>query len=140
IYSAIAIALLGGPVVWWLAHLVTDRLFFSEIKHYRRLVDQPGQLSREKLDISGAARLITMAATSIFGTQEACLYVLDDDTGHYQLYPPLANDDASDAPRRSFIERLLQTMNPAPLTISAVDEQLPVLRDTHWLSLHWLIM
>jgi signal transduction histidine kinase len=140
IYVAIVMALLGGPVVWWLGRLVTDHLFFSEIKHYRRLVDQPGQLSREKLDISGAARLITMAATSIFGTQEACLYVLDDDTGHYQLYPPLADDDASDTPRRSFIERLLQTMNPAPLTISAVDEQLPVLRDTHWLSLHWLIM
>jgi signal transduction histidine kinase len=140
IYVAIAMALLGGPVVWWLAHLVTDRLFFSEIRYYRRLVDRPGQLSREKLDISGAARLITMAATSVFGTQEACLYVLDDDTGHYQLYPPLADDDASDAPRRSFIERLLQAMSPAPLTISAVDVHLPLLRDTHWLSLHWLIM
>ena len=129
-----------GPLTWWLAHQVSDRLFFSEIKHYRRLVDQPGQLSREKLDISGAARLITMAATSVFGTQEACLYVLDDDTGHYQLYPPLADDDASDAPRRSFIQRLLQAMSPAPLTISAVDMHLPLLRDTHWLSLHWLIM
>jgi signal transduction histidine kinase len=140
IYFAIAIALLGGPVVWWLAHLVTDHLFFSEIKHYRRIVDQPGQLTREKLDSSDAARLITMAATSVFGTQEACLYVLDDDTGHYQLYPPLADDDASDAPRRSFIQRLLQAMSPAPLTISAVDVPLPLLQDTHWLSLHWLIM
>lgn len=140
IYVAIAMALLGGPVVWWLAHLVTDHLFFSEIKHYRRLVDQPGQLSREKLDISGAARLITMAATNVFGTQEACLYVLDDDTGHYQLFPSLADDDASDAPRRSFIERMLQAKSPAPLTISAVDVHLPLLRDTHWLNLHWLIM
>jgi len=140
IYFAIAIALLGGPVVWWLAHLVTDRLFFSEIKYYRRLVEQPGRLSREKVDISGAARLITMAATNVFGTQEACLYVLDDDTGHYQLYPPLADDDASDAPRCSFIQRLLQAVSPAPLKISAVDMHLPLLRDTHWLSLHWLIM
>jgi signal transduction histidine kinase len=139
IYVAIVMTLLCGPVVWWLAHLVTDRLFFSEINHYRRLVDQPGQLSREKLDISGAARLITMAATNVFGTREACLYVLDDDSGQYQLYPPLADDDASDAPRHSFVQRLLRAINPSS-TDGAVDVYFSLLQDIDWLSLHRPVM
>ncbi len=128
-----------GPLTWWLAHQVTDRLFFSEIKHYRQLVDQPGQLSREKLDITGAARLITMAATNVFGTQEVCLYVLDDDSGHYQLYPLLADDDASDDPRHSFVQRLLHALNPSS-TDGAVDVYFSLLQDTDWLSLHRPVM
>src|SRR6266699_1531689 len=133
-----AMAILG-PLTWWLAYVITDHLFFSEIKHYRRLVDQPGQLSREKLDITGTARLFTMAATNVFGTQEVCLYVLDDDSGHYQLYPPLADDDASDAPRQSFVQRLLRAINPSS-TDGAVDVYFSLLQDTDWLSLHRPVM
>src|SRR6266852_9760013 len=141
-YSVCVIASMAalGPLTWWLAYQLTDRLFFSEIKYYRRLVEQPGQLSREKLDISGAARLITMAATNVFGTQEVCLYMLDEDTGHYRLYPPLADDDTSDAPRRSFIQRLLQAMSPATSTNGAVDVHLPLLQDIDWLTLHRPVM
>jgi signal transduction histidine kinase len=133
-----AMAILG-PLTWWLAYVITDHLFFSEIKHYRRLVDQPGQLSREKLDITGVAQLITTAATNVFGTQEVCLYVLDDDSGHYQLYPPLADDDASDAPRHSFVQRLLRAINPSS-TDGAVDVYFSLLQDTDWLSLHRPVM
>ena len=137
-YSVCVIASMAalGPLTWWLAYQLTDRLFFSEIKYYRRLVEQPGQLSREKLDISSAARLITMAATNVFGTQEVCLYVLDEDTGHYQLYPPLADDDTSEAPRRSFIQRMLQAISPTSSTDGAVDVHLSLLQNIDWLTLH----
>src|SRR6266851_2045575 len=140
-YSIFVIAAMAilGPLTWWLAYQLTDHLFFSEIKHYRRLVEQPGQLSREKLDITGTARLFTMAATNVFGTQEVFLYVLDDDSGHYQLYPPLADDDASDAPRHSFVQRMLRAMNPSS-TDGAVDVYFSLLQDTDWLSLHRPVM
>src|SRR5216683_3681739 len=140
-YSIFVIAAMAilGPLTWWLAYQLTDHLFFSEIKHYRRLVEQPGQLSREKLDITGTARLFTMAATNVFGTQEVFLYVLDDDSGHYQLYPPLADDDASDAPRHSFVQRLLRAINPSS-TNGAVDVYFSLLQDTDWLSLHRPVM
>ncbi len=124
-----------GPLAWWLTHVVTERLFFSEIAYYRRLIDQPDLLARKTFDIGGAAELITTAAVNAFETQEACLYVLDKDTGRYQLYPPFRDDDLKDDPRRSFVQRLLLAVNPSAPGDGEVAMHIALAQDTDWLSL-----
>ena len=87
------------PTAWWLAHILTERLFFSEMLHHRRLIDKPNVLTRETFDIDEASNLITLAVTNAFETREVCLFVFDRDTGHYHPSPALAEeqDDSSRA-------------------------------------------
>jgi signal transduction histidine kinase len=124
-----------GPLAWWLAHVVTERLFFSEITYYRRLIDQPDLLARKTFDISGAAELITTAAVNAFETQEVCLYVLDKVTGRYQLYPPFRDNDLKDDPRRSFVQRLLLAVSPSAPGDGKVGMHIALAQDADWLSL-----
>ena len=107
----IAVAIVA-PFVWWLARVAIERLFFSEIAYYRRLVDQPDLLARRTLDINGAAQLITTAAVNGFEMQEACLFVLDEETGYYQLYPFLKDEDPNDASRSGFVRSFLRALGP----------------------------
>ena len=100
-----------GPLVWRGAQQSTERLFFSEIAHYRRLVERPALLTRESLDVNRSARLITVAVINILETEEACLFVLDE-SGRYRLYPPLIDDGQPDStPRRLLLERLMLSEN-----------------------------
>lgn len=124
-----------GLLAWWLAHVITERLFFSESAYYRRLIDQPDLLARKTFDIGGAAELITTAAVNAFETQEACLYVLDNDTGRYQLYPPFRDDNLKNDPRRSFVQRLLLAVSPAAPGDGKVGMHKALAQDVDWLSL-----
>ena len=139
IYVILAMAALG-PLAWWLAQVMTDNFFFREISHYRRLIDQPALLPDETFDIDGAARLITTAAVSIFETQEVCLFVFDEETGYYQLYPTLRDDDLRDAPRRDFAQRLYCATNPSALGDADIDVHASRLQSADWLTLHKLIV
>jgi len=103
---AIVMAVLG-PCVWWLAHVSTERLFFSEILHYRRLIEKPGMMANETIDLNEASLLLMLSAVNAFETQKVCILVLDDDTGYYRLYPALKDDDPADAARRSLVQTLL---------------------------------
>lgn len=107
ILSVVAMAVLA-PFVWWLAQLVTDHLFFSEILHYRRVIDSPNMIASESFDLNEAARLLTFAATTAFETQEVCLFMLDEDTGYYRIYPPLKADDPTQAPRELLAQQIHQ--------------------------------
>ena len=139
IYIILAVAALG-PLAWWLARMITDNLFFGEISHYRRLIDQPDLLARETFDIDGAARLITTAAVNAFETHEVCLFVLDEETGYYQLYPTLRIDDPKDAPRREFAQRLFRATSPSADGDADVDVYASLLQNADWLTLHKPIM
>lgn len=88
---AVTIAMaLCGPVTWWLAHLLIERLFFPEMRAYRQRVQHPEGLAREVFDLSKAAELLLLAVMKTFETPEVCLYMLDEKTGHYHLAPALA--------------------------------------------------
>src|SRR5579872_6112172 len=45
----LAVIMIGmlGPCVWWLARVVTEHLFFHEMRHYRRLIDRADMISGE---------------------------------------------------------------------------------------------
>ena len=111
IFIALVMAALG-PFVWWLAYTVTGYLFFSEMSHFRRLIDTPDLLAHETIDLNEASRLLTVAAVSVFETAEVCLFVLDEDTGYYRLYPGLNEDDPDYASRYRLLHQLLQVMKP----------------------------
>src|SRR6266550_2359720 len=116
VVGVVAVMAVLGPCVWWLAHAVTERFFFSEILHYRRLIDNPDIMADEAFDLNEASRLITLAAVNVFETQEVCLFVLDEDTGYYRIYPTFTEDDPNDAPRRPLVQRLLGALRPAAHT------------------------
>ena len=103
----IAMTLLS-PLVWELMRMATERIFFSEMLHYRKIVDRPDIMSSETFDLNEAAQLLSLAAVNMFETQEVCLFVLDEDTGCYQLYPPLKDDDTDEAARRKLAQRVLK--------------------------------
>ncbi|HEU0000128.1 MAG TPA: HAMP domain-containing sensor histidine kinase, partial [Ktedonobacteraceae bacterium] len=96
-----------APVVWWLAHIITERLFFNEIHHYRHLIEKPVLLARETLDIDESARLLTLAMVHAFEIDEVCLYALDQESGCFELSPKLATGDQHDAARQRLHQRLL---------------------------------
>ena len=96
------------PLAWWLAHILTERLFFNEMLHYRRLIDRPDVLTRETFDIDEASELITLAVTDSFETREVCLFVFDRDTGHYRPAPSLQDEQQEDSSRSRLAQHLLQ--------------------------------
>lgn len=112
IFVVIVMALLA-PVIWWLAKLATERLFFSEIFHYRKLIDSPDIMSGETFDLNEAAQLLTLAAINTFETQEVCLFVLDEDTGCFQMYPQFKEDDPQAAARHNLAHRVLRVAHAA---------------------------
>jgi signal transduction histidine kinase len=109
---AICLVILG-PCMWWLAHVITEHLFFNEMAHYRRLVNNPDLLNRETFNLQDASELLTLAAINTFESQEVCLFVLDEDTGCYQLSPALNEDDSADS-SRSHLVRLLIEITKSP--------------------------
>ncbi len=78
-----------GPATWWLARLMTEHLFFPEMRYYHQRVQRPEGLARETFDLNEAAELLLLAVMQAFETPEVCLYVLDDKTGYYHLAPAL---------------------------------------------------
>ncbi len=96
-----------APFVWWLAHLITERLFFNEIRHYRPLIEKPALLVRETFDINEAAKLLTLTFVQAFEIDEVCLYVLDQESGQYQLAPELNSSGQQDAIRYHLAQLLL---------------------------------
>jgi len=120
------------PVAWWMAHILTERLFFSEMLYYRRLIDKPDMLTRETFDIDEASHLITLAVTNAFETKEVCLFVFDRDTGHYHPAPALA-EEQDDSSRARLAQHLFQAASS-----SAQDgtNRASVVGPSGWLEAH----
>lgn len=112
-----------APLVWWLARIITERLFFNEIRHYRHFIEKPAHLAGETFDIHEAAELLTLALVHAFEIDEVCLYVLDRESGYYQLAPDLDTSDQRDAARRRLAQLLLQARQSADDVTSAQEEE-----------------
>ncbi|HKF38372.1 MAG TPA: ATP-binding protein, partial [Ktedonobacteraceae bacterium] len=132
IFIASALLILG-PCAWWLAHVITERLFFSEIVHYRRLIEKPELLTRETFDLDEASTLFTMAAVNAFETQEVCLFVLDEDTGYYRLSPVLREGNPNDTSRRRLVQQLLHIDKSTHENVQAHEPASP-LPHAYWLG------
>jgi signal transduction histidine kinase len=88
--ASVAIMAVLAPLTWYLAQTLTERLFFSEIIHYRRLLQGPHAFDSGVADLDEAAHLLMAAIVNAFETREVCLFVLDDESGYYRLCPGLS--------------------------------------------------
>jgi signal transduction histidine kinase len=128
----IAIAALSAPLAWWLAHLMTERLFFREILHYRRSLDEPSIVTDEVMSVSDAASLITSTAIHTFDTPYVCVFALDEGRGQFTLAPALA-DLPGDMARMELLTSLRRLISPLPgrsehVAEAAFDVRLPLFR------------
>jgi signal transduction histidine kinase len=103
IVSLIAVS---APLLWKLAHLVTDNILFRETMRQRRLLNKPLKLADEILNIDHIAQLVTIATLNAIETTQVCLFVLSEESGCYHLSPPLTSDQ-QDAGRHELMKRLL---------------------------------
>lgn len=108
LFVAGTIAVLA-PCCWWVAKVMTEHLFFSEIRHYRRLIDKPAMLANETLDLEEAAQLLTLAAVSAFETAHVCLFVLDEGCGYYRVAPSF-KAESRETPRLNVMRTLLHLL------------------------------
>ncbi len=140
IYNGVLISSLVilAPVSWWLAGIITERLFFGEMRHYRQLIDKPDALTREMLDINQATELLTMAAVSAFETNEICLFVYDRESGHFQLTPPLLEDDKRDTARQRLAKQLMWAIHPDG--VREEHSAVPSLQNAHWIKADQLLL
>lgn len=102
-----------APSAWWLARLITEYLFFNELFHYRRLLNKPSALNNASLDLEEATRLLTLAATRTFETQEVCLFVLSEESGQYTLYPTI-QDETKEEARHLLLARVTKSLSYNP--------------------------
>jgi hypothetical protein len=89
--AGIVLTLMGtlGSWLWWLIQAQAERLFCSESRYYRGLLDQPERLERRSFNLGAVVRYIVQAAKDAFGTQVACLLILDDEAGCFRpSFPP----------------------------------------------------
>ncbi len=107
IYVAIEIAILG-PTIWRAALYLTEHLFFRESIAYRQLIEKPALLAHQDVDLIEASRLITTAVNETLETSDVCLFVLDEESGSYQLRP-MIDDKGLDRYNRYRICQQLQT-------------------------------
>ncbi|RAQ98255.1 sensor histidine kinase [Thermogemmatispora tikiterensis] len=103
----VALMAVLAPLVWWLARILTERLFFSELCHYRRLLETPHPLESEGATLDEVAQLMSAAVVNVFETREVCLFVLDDESGYYRLCPALSYAEPGDEARLRLLRWLL---------------------------------
>jgi len=87
ILLVIAVTLLLPLPSLWLTkqgQALTERLFFSEMLHYRQLVNALS-LQTSDFDLAQVTRALTAAACDTFAAPAACLFILEK--GHYILFP-----------------------------------------------------
>lgn len=116
VISVATLAASIAPIIWWITKIASERIFFSEILYYQRLINQPTLLNDVTLDLAEAAQLITFATSQAFGTEETCLFVLDEDSGHFRICPPL-NHNGQDEGRLRLLHHVLAPLDTTTLKV-----------------------
>jgi signal transduction histidine kinase len=96
-----------GSVTWWGVQAATERLFFNEISHYRKLFSRPQRLAAESFDLDEAAWLVVAAAVDAFALTAACVFLLDEESGCFRPYFPLNRHDS-----HRLAEQVFQCIRP----------------------------
>lgn len=122
------------PIVWRLARLFTEKLFFREVELYRRLLNEPTRVSEDILEIDDAVHLITTTVFYTLQVAQVCVFVFDDSSGQYVLHPdPFAHATNIDCRTllMSLDHRLGDTAFNQTNCIEYLDTRLPVIQ---WLE------
>jgi len=104
-----------SPFVWSRARGVTDRLFFPDVLHYRRLLEKPTTLlGDETLTLDKAAELVTLSAVTTFDTRRVVFLALNVNGDAFIACPPLQLDDANDFLRNEVLQRVTHLLSYDP--------------------------
>ena len=123
--GAAVVALVAlGSLTWWGARAATERLFFTEIRHYRRLFSRPERLRREIHDLAEAAWLVAAAVVDAFETA-ACVFLLDEEAGCLRPHFPLNKRDSQRLAGQVF--RLIQPVAIQGKTTDCLSAEDPIL-------------
>jgi len=117
-----------APFALWLARLVTERLFFRELLHYQRVLNEPSLITDEVMSVDDAASLITSAAVHTFNTSSACVFSFDERHGLFVLYPEL-EEEPRDPARRTLLASLQRRIAPVASDVphdAVLQAQLPL--------------
>src|SRR6266487_4897424 len=126
IYVAAFSAVLA-PCAWWAAKAITERLFFNELRYYRRIIESPALPIDGVLSVEDVSRLFTLAATQTFETPQVCLFALDEGTGSYCASPPI-KEDSADENRQRLLDHLLTALKSSRKEYrDCLDVQLPAI-------------
>jgi signal transduction histidine kinase len=125
VLSVAATSVILAPFVWWLAKVLTGRLFFNEMLHYHRLLEQPFASIDKTLSLDEAANLLTLATERAFETSRVTLFVLDEGSGYYHVRPALV-DGSTDENRRELLCTMLRLLGlPDSEHIDALEQHSP---------------
>ena len=126
----VSLVALISPGVWYIMRSITERYFFSEIWHYRRLLEQPDLLARENLNLEEASQLLTVAVGQAFETEAVCLFVLEKELGRFILAPTLSPTDLRNAARFPIQQRIVNATNVREAEqVSWLDAKSPLLKN-----------
>lgn len=106
-----SISALLVPAIWKLSKVVTERLFFDELRYYHRLIDEPALPMDDTLSLEDASRLLTLAAVNTFSNPNVCLFVFEESFGYYRVSPELS-ENTDDTSRRNLTRSLIKTLKP----------------------------
>jgi signal transduction histidine kinase len=115
-YAVVVVIMIAmlAPCIWWVAKIISDRLFFNEMSHYQHIIDRPDMLANEKFDLNGAAQLLTLAMVNAFKTQEVCLFVLDAETGYFRIASSPKEGAPHEVTHQQLVQRLLMQKVGSP--------------------------
>ena len=104
----------------------TERFFFSEMVHYRRVVEAL-PLKENDFHLVQVTQALSAAACNTFAAPAACVFVLDKAQQRYSLFPPLSEQEIREQEHNLLcaLASTLPVMRSS--TTFAIDAQLPML-------------
>jgi len=101
----------GAPVLWRVAAILTERYFFPEARYYERLLKQ-AQYSqvKETFNLQLIAQSLTLDIMTTLKAPEACLFFLDEEARSYTLVTPYQEDERQELLRVLVLDPLASAL------------------------------
>ena len=111
-----------APCLWYIAKAGTERLFFDEVRHYRRFFSTPMTAGEYALGLDEVTRLLIAAARQTFETPDVCLFILNEKQDTYHVSPS-GNGDAAEERGQRFAHMIISLLSPVSSASELLDRK-----------------
>ncbi|HLX39381.1 MAG TPA: HAMP domain-containing sensor histidine kinase [Ktedonobacteraceae bacterium] len=120
----LTLSLLAGlaPCLWYMAKAGTERLFFDEVRHYRRFISTPTTAGEQSLSFDEVAHLLIAAARQTFEAPDVCLFILDEKGETYHVSPAAAGGVLESGEQR-FNHTIISLLSPTTAEAGLLDRE-----------------
>lgn len=117
----LTLSLLAGlaPCLWYMAKAGTERLFFDEVRHYRRFFSTPTTAGEQLLSFDEVAHLLIAAARQTFEAPDVCLFILDEKAETYHISP--AAGGTLESGEQRFNHTIISLLSPTTAEAGLLD-------------------